>query len=390
MKSKTLTMAICVFIFTLPTLATAQYQVTGMLDLVLRNLSSEDASNKTFKGFSNFDYVRARLFFDAQPSEKVSVFTQVLVNNSEFQLYGAYVRLSKIGGANVNLHAGLIPNTVGLWGPRAYSDKNPLIGQPLMYLYHTALSPTQYQTTNEQLFAMRGEGYDHYGLPIIYDPCWNTGLEVFGSAGMLDWSVGALSGSVSAPRIQPEKDVPQLTGKLGLYFSPVFSLSFSGFAGPYMDDASIFFSAEETEYSKLTAVNLSHETKDYLNLGGGFGAHYDYGMLEMYSEAFFARWEHPVFENLDVYSAYFDARYKLAPQWFVAGRIETMRFSEHDFGETIGKQDWDYPLNRFELGVGYRIDQSVLLKVITQIVRGVDDAPLDDETIAIQLSTTIH
>ena len=87
---------------------------------------------------------------------------------------------------------------------------------------------------------------------------------------------------------------------------------------------------------------------------------------------------------------YFDARYKLAPQCYVAGRVETMRFSEHDFGGSIGKQDWDYPLNRFELGVGYRVDQAVLLKVVTQIVRGVDNAPLDDETVAIQLSTTIH
>ncbi len=389
MNNKTTILAIFLLTLVMPVLASAQYQVTGMLDLVLRNTSAEDGSNKTFKGFSNFDYVRARLFFDAQPSEKVSVFTQVLVDNSEFQLYGAYVRLSKIGGANVNIHAGLIPNPVGLWGPRTYSDKNPVIGLPLMYLYHTALSPGRYQTTNAQLLEMRGEGYDHYGLPIIYDPCWNTGLEIFGSAGMVDWSIGALSGSVSAPRTQPEKDIPQLTGKLGLFFSPVFSLSFSGFAGPYMADISAF-TAEVSEYPKLAAAYEDKEAEDYLNLGAGVGAHYDLGMLEMYSEAFFARWEHPVFDNLDAYSAYIDARYKLAPQWFIAGRVETMRFSEHDFGVGAGKQDWDYPLNRFELGIGYRIDQAVLLKIVTQIVRGVDDTPLDDETVAIQLSTSIH
>ena len=389
MKIRSTILAIGLMFLALPALASAQYQVTGMLDLVLRNLSSEDGSNKTFKGFSNFDYVRARIFFDAQPTEKVSVFTQVLVDNSAFQLYGAYVRLSKMGGANVNLQAGLIPNPVGLWGPRTYSDKNPLVGLPLMYLYHTALSPSAYQKTNQQLYSTRGEGYEHSGLPIIYDPCWNTGMEIFGSVGMVDWSVGALSGSVSAPRTQPEKDVPQLTGKLGLYFSPAFSLSFSGFAGPYIDDISIF-EIEASEYYKLAAANDLKQTEDYLNLGGGYGAHFDYGMLEMYSEGFFTRWEHPIFENLDAYSVYFDARYKLAPQWYVAGRVETMRFSEHDFGGSIGKQDWDYPLNRFELGVGYRVDQAVLLKVVTQIVRGVDNAPLDDETVAIQLSTTIH
>lgn len=382
-------LTVLVLALALPATATAQYQVSGSLDLVVRNLSSDDYSNKTFKGFSNFDFVRARIFFDAQPTEKVSVFTQVLVNNSEFQLYGAYVRLSKIGGANVNLQAGLIPNPVGLWGPRTYSNKNPLIGVPLMYLYHTALSPGNYQTTDVQLLESRGEGYEHYGLPIIYDPCWNTGLEVFGSAGMIDWSVGALSGAVSAPRTQREKDIPQLTGKLGLYFSPVFSLQFSGFAGPYMDDVEAFY-PDAAEYPKAVAAYETKKTEDFLNLGAGIGAHYDYGMLEVFSEAFVARWEHPIYDNLDAYSAYLDARYKLAPQWYVAGRAETLTFSKYDFGGTTGKKNWDYPLNRFELGVGYKIDESVLLKLVTQIARCSDNHELDDETLAFQLSTTIH
>ena len=369
--------------------AIAQYQVSGQLDLVVRNNSAIDGSNKTFKGFSNFDFVRARIFFDAQPTEKVSVFTQVLVDNSEFQLYGAYVRLSRLGGKDINVHAGIIPNPVGMWGPRTYSNKNPLVGVPLMYLYHTALAPGKYQTNNDQLLESRGNGFLKYGLPMMYDPCWNTGVEVFGVAGMIDWSIGALSGSISAPTIQREKDLPQMTAKLGVYFSPVFSLQFSGFAGPYLSDISDFEIAEEY-YPKISAAYGAKEAEDYLNFGGGLGAHYDYGMLEMFGEAFLARWEHPVYDNLDAYSAYIDARYKLAPQWYLAGRMETIRFSKHDFGGSIGKQDWDYPLNRFELGVGYHIDEAVTLKLVTQIVRSSDYAPLDDEMVAFQLSTTIH
>lgn len=369
--------------------ATAQYQVSGQLDLVVRNNSAVDGSNKTFKGFSNFDFVRARIFFDAQPTENVSVFTQVLIDNSVFQLYGAYVRLSKLGGKDINIHAGIIPNPVGLWGPRTYSNKNPLIGVPLMYLYHTALAPGKYQINNDQLLESRGRGFLKYGLPIMYDPCWNSGVEIFGAAGMIDWSVGALSGSVSAPTIEREKDLPQMTAKLGLYFSPVFSMQFSGFAGPYLDDISSF----ETVYEYYPKITASHEAKgaeDFLNLGGGISAHYDYGMLEMFGEAFFSRWEHPVYDNLDAYSAYVDARYKLAPQWYLAGRVETIRFSQYDFGSVNGKQHWDYPLNRFELGVGYHFDEAVTLKVVTQIVRSSESAPLDDEMIAIQLTTTIH
>lgn len=389
MTKRLIVLFVAILAFAISGTVFGQYQVSGQLDLVVRNNSAVDGSNKTFKGFSNFDFVRARVFFDAQPTEKVSVFTQVLIDNSEFQLYGAYVRLSKIANKSINVHAGIIPNPVGMWGPRTYSNKNPLVGVPLMYLYHTALAPGRYQTNNDQLLESRGNGFLKYGLPMMYDPCWNSGIEVFGTAGMIDWSIGALSGSISAPKIQREKDLPQMTAKVGVFFSPVFSLQFSGFAGPYLSDISDFETATEY-YPKAAASYSAKGAEDYLNIGGGIGAHYDYGMLEIYGEAYIARWEHPIYDKLDAYSAYIDTRYKLAPQWYLAGRVETIRFSEYDFGGSVGKQDWDYPLNRFELGVGYHIDEAVTLKLITQIARSSDFASLDDEMVAFQLSTTIH
>lgn len=44
-------------------------------------------------------------------------------------------------------------------------------------------------------------------------------------------------------------------------------------------------------------------------------------------------------------------------------------------------------MNRFELGVGHRIDEVVILKIITQIARSHHYSDLSDEIIAIQLST---
>jgi len=356
----------------------AQYEVRGQLDVVMRNTSSDDYTNKTFKHYSNFDFVRTRLFFDSKVAEDATVFSQVLIDNSSFQLYGAYLRLSGLAGPALNVHVGLIPNTVGTWGPRTYSNRNPLIGVPLMYIYHSALTLSDFQTTPQELLEYRGAGYTAFGLPMMYDACWNTGVDFFGSVGMIDWSIAALSGAVSAPTIQREKNIPQFTAKLGFYFSPMFNVSVSGFAGPYI-------STIPEEYAEASPGNAN----DYLNLGGGVSASYAAGYLQIFAEAFACRWEHPFLGNLDAFSAYIDGKCKLAPQWFVAGRAETIRFSQLNPGETPGMIDWDYPLNKFEFGIGYDLNRAVTLKMVGQIVISPDENSLDDQTVAIQIATEI-
>ncbi len=375
-KLRAIQLLICLFL--LPVSLQAQYEITGQLDLLMRNTDANDYSNKTFKKFSNFDFVRTRIFFDAKVAENATVFSQVLIDNSSFQLYGAYLRLSELAGPGVNLHVGLIPNTIGTWGPRTYSNQNPLIGVPLMYIYHTALTLSDFQRTPEDLLAYRGNGNAAFGLPMMYDACWNTGVDFFGSIGMFDWSLAALSGAVSAPAIQREKEIPQFTGKLGLYFSPVFNLSFSGFAGPYIAEIPLEYAADAPD-----------PVDRYMNYGGGISASYAAGYLQLFAEAFACYWEHPFLGDLGAYSGYIDGKYKLAPQWYIAARAETLRFSEVNLGPGIGRIDWDYPLNKFEFGVGHNVNRAVTMKLVGQIVVSPDEDSLDDEIVALQIATEI-
>ena len=61
-----------------------------------------------------------------------------------------------------------------------------------------------------------------------------------------------------------------------------------------------------------------------------------------------------------------------------------MRFSDIDFGDSHGIQPWDYPLNRGEVGIGYKIDRAVIIKLVSQITRVPDNSNLDDNILAIQ------
>jgi hypothetical protein len=362
----------------------SQVQISGQLDVVLRNPNAVDNSNKTFINFSNYDFYRTRIFLDAKPAENVTVFTQILVDNGEFNLYGAYIRLSFFEEL-LNFHLGLIPNTVGIWGPRTYSDKNPFIAVPLVYNYHTSyalkgLDPGEdiFTTTPDGIIALKGKGYLFRGLPVLYDACWNSGLEIFGSYKMFDWSLAAISGSASYPARQPARDLPQVTTRLTYFPIAHINVSLSGYYGPYLNDEIIDILNVET--GTVKSVN------DFINSGVGVSFVYSGEYFEIFSEAFHSAWDHPFLGDLTASSSYVDLSYKFAPQWFGGIRGEIMRFSEVE--GSLGKTEWDYPLNRYELVIGHKINRNVILKLDTQFSQYPDKKSINDHIYAIQVSTT--
>jgi hypothetical protein len=352
----------------------AQVQVSGQLDVVIRNTNAKDFSNKTFAGFSNYDFLRARLFFDSQPSENVTVFTQIFISENRFNLYAAYLRLSFFE-QQLNVHLGLIPNTVGIWGPRTYADKNPFIGIPLMHNYHSTFDFKSINNDVTNFVAGKGLGYDFGGLPILYDFCWNAGIEFFGSYGIVDWSVAAITGSETHPTRSQEKALPQITSRLIFILLPEFSFSFSGYWGPYLSK----------EHVK-NLVNISKSENDFINKGFGLGLVYSKGYFELFSETFWASWDHPYFNELSAWSSYIDLKYKFAIQWYAATRFELMRFSKLNYENY--NDSWDYPLNRYTFVLGYHWDRNVVFKLDTQFTDNLGNNGFDDNIIAFQVSTS--
>jgi len=372
MKFRILHVLLIILAFT--QLSFTQIQISGQLDVVARNTDAKDFTNKTFAGFSNYDFLRVRLFFDAQPSDNVTIFTQVLIGDRRFNLYAAYIRLS-LFEKNLNMHIGLIPNTVGIWGPRTYSDKNPFIGVPLLHNYHSAYDFRSISDDISSFAAGKGMGYDNSGLPILYDFCWNTGIEFFGSYGIVDWSFAAVTGSETYPTRSQGKDMPQFTSRLLFIPSAEFNFSFSGYWGPYLSKENI---------KNLPGITKSED--EFINKGAGVGIVYSRGYFEIFSESFWSSWEHPYYKELSAWSSYVDLKYKFATQWYTATRLEVMRFSNLKFQEY--NDSWDYPLNRYDFVVGYHFDRNVIIKLDTQFVDNLGNDDFDDKIVAIQVSTS--
>ncbi len=375
MKARQISIVLMSFLISFSTGA-AQVQVSGLLDIVFRNAEEPDIVNLTFKNHSNFHTIRTRLFFDAPLSENSDLFVQLLTDQSSIVPYGAYLRVERLLEKNLNLNIGYIPATIGTYAARTYSDKNPLIGTPLLYNHHSNIVPGRDEPVRnvEEFLEERGERYNT-GLPVIYDACWNTGLDLYGSIEKFDYSFGILAGAVSLTSVEQKKEVPQFTMRLAYNFSPGLVLGGSAFFGPYLSDQ---------QFDDILPPGRSFT--DYINAGAGYDLYFAHRMLEIYSETFYALWEYPYLPDLKVVAGYLEAKYKFAPGWYGAARFDFFEPSEIDNGDG-GKEKWDYPLKRYEFGIGYKPSRNVTVKLVTQLNRFDINDYFDSNLYALQIST---
>jgi len=354
--------------------AAADLQWSGLADFVVRNVSEEDATNANFRPSSNLDTFRTRLFLDAIVADDVQFFTQLLVSGyADVFLYGAYLRLEDVADAPVSVHLGLIPPTVGTWAARTYSDKNPLVGVPLVYNHHSSLEPRDSaQSTVDDLLAQRGTRTTR-GLPVLYDNCWNTGVEVYGEVGAFDWSVGLLNGSNTLPSRPQEDKLPQGTARLAWYRGPGLQVGVNGWAGPYLpEDAQVSWEPGK-------------DRDDYLSGGFGYDLYASLRYLELHSELYRAFWEHPELPTLKALSGYLEAKYKVRPRWYAAARFGF--FEPDKVADSSGtERHWDHPVHRVEYGVGFKHRPRLTTKAVVQHNRFDGAGSLDEDHFLLQVS----
>ena len=357
------------------------------LDVVLRNPDVKDYTNLTFRGHSNFHTVRTRVIFNAYVNDYISINAQLLSDNSSSPyVFSAYAHWSHPTLTYLNLNVGIIPIPVGLFGANTYSDKNPVIGVPLIYVHHTNINIYDPQITNSELLSQRGKGFNLggyggqgvSGIPFLYDACWNSGVNLFGSYGPLDYSLAALFGSLSRPLIQIEDRIPQITAQVAV--TPVAGIraGLLGGWGPYLA-----LIAEED-------FPLGKDVNDYKQILGGVLSEISYGHFDSQGEFIVSAYEHPFLGYLKGNGFYTLLKYKILTGVYAAVRWEQMNFGKIEDETNPGsRHTWDYNVRRAEAAIGYYLDRNVLLKLDTQINRFPGQSSLNDDIYALQLSLSL-
>jgi hypothetical protein len=290
------------------------------------------------------------------------------------------------------MQAGKLPTVFGTFGERAASTEAGLIGKPLLFHYHTSVRSGIVPTGPDFFFTpgLRGNGYkpisvdgnfSFVGLPMVYDACWDTGLEFFGMQQGFQFSAAATNGTVSRPAGQVENynDGYGFVGRMGYLVTEgaLFGLrvGVSGSYGPYL-------SADVVDDPNFPADTSA---EDYANSSLGMDMSYARGAWQLQGEVGHLAYQVPNIEpTLTATSGYVELTRDFGPQWSASIRPEAVVFS--DLTSSTGvTETWDYDIWRVEAGINYRFLPGTRLRLAYQGSRFPDAPHLDGDLYALQL-----
>jgi hypothetical protein len=342
----------------------AEIQMRGLLDVVAAQRGPAYDLNLLTRGDSPFDAYGLRLFADATVNDRLQVFSQVILRDATMAYVdGAYLSFRPLFAHDLHVLAGKVPWPIGTYAPRTYSNRNPLIGAPLMYQYHTTLLWYEAPPNADALLAASGTGqygvnYEGYpeglGTPLIDDSYWDVGVTLVGSARPIEYALGAGAGTPGwGSTSRDENSGKSVLGRIGFMPWAGIRFGFSGADGPYLDQSA------QSELPAGSRVNDFHQKLGMADLEVLLGH------AELRVEAARNVWETPTVGDLEVASGYVELKYSLPIGAYVAGRWDAMRFGE--IADSTGaRRPWDANVTRVEVGAGYRFTRDAVAKLVYQ------------------------
>lgn len=335
----------------------------GLLDFTLSGTGPAFDYNALTHGDTPFDAYGLRMFGEGAVGEHFQVFTQgVFHDHSGMYIEGAYVTYTPLPERDLHVEVGKIPFPVGTYAPRSYSDKNPLIGKPLMYQHHTTLLWYYQPSTADALLAVAGGGQEassyagpgSTGMPIVDDSYWDTGIVAIGSLLPLEIAAGLTTGTPGWGNTSADENHSKTAvARIGVAPIPSLRVGVSGAYGAYVVEA-----LNEHLPAGTTA-------DDYHQKLAMADAEFELGHLELRAEGYHNTWQTAHVGDLKVKGGYMEGQFALFPGAWLAARGEAMRFSEltDSKGAVL---PWDHDRDRLEIGLGYRPERTVWLKAAWQ------------------------
>ena len=320
--------------------------------------------NYTTYEFSALRNLRLSVSTEIRATDHVQVLGEVRLDQGRvLEAYGLFVRVRPWPARRFDIQVGRVPPTFGAMSRTAYGSTNLLIGQPLAYQYLTSIRPDALPGTPDDLLRMRARGWlsrfpvgnnvDAPGLPLVNTSRWDTGVQVHGVAGMIEWTGAVTAGSLSDPRFRDNNSGRQVAGRVVMRPAAAMVFGLSAARGAWLN---------ETLEREVAGADSARAQQTAF----GVDAEYSAGPFLVRGEAIRSSWRLPEFgalqldEPLSTISSLIEGRYKIGPGLYLAARGERLDFSKIR-GER-GLAEWDAQTWRFEGGVGYSITRNVIVK----------------------------
>jgi hypothetical protein len=346
-------------------------RLSGEASASYSTMEAEDEGWFNYSDYENSTVRSLRLSLVAEVTlvDRVAVITEVRTMQLDTpEAYALYVRVRPWLSQAIDVHAGRIPPTFGAFPRRLYATDNPLIGMPLAFQYLTSNRNDALPATTDEFARMRGRGWlANYsigdptpaaGLPIANALRWDTGVQVRWQRDPVTLYGAITQGTLGDPRLSDDNGGPQLAARAVYAPHPVIVVGGSVAAGPYL-------AADLTSVLPGPPTLRSHRQEAY---GADVELSRDRWLVR--GELVWNRWGQPAFQgdpirDLDAMASMLEARYRLWPGLYAAGRIEHLGFSDIPT-TTQGLVTWDADVTRLELGGGWTVHRHVLLKAVWQ------------------------
>jgi hypothetical protein len=336
--------------------------------------------NDTAYGHNLLRLFRADLLLSLRLARSLEAVADLRSENLEApKVYALYLRYRPFEERELDLQAGRVPPVFGTFPRRRYAQDNPLVSWPLVWQYLTTLRPDALPRSADALLAVRGEGwgvgYPGYGYAAGVPPAsaarWDTGVEARFAEGPLSVAAALTQGTLSDPRFEDTNDGKQVSARVG--YEPVegLELGASIAQGEFLD-------------ASLPLPPGRFQQRAY-----GADAELAVGHVVARGEAIYSEWDLPpgrpprIDRPLTSFGAYLECRWRFAPGWHAAARIDRL-----DFGDVRGSDGlapWEAPVRRIEAGFGYVPRRHVLLKAVYQHDRRETGATRKDDFVAGQV-----
>lgn len=325
--------------------------------------------NYTDYEYSALRNVRLSLTTEVRPSTRLQLLAEVRLDHGQhFSAYALFARIRPWPDRRFDVQVGRVPATFGAFRRTIYAYENPLIGQPLAYQYLLTLRPDSLPLNADDLLRVRGNGWQvgypvgsqerGPGVPLFNSNRYDTGVQVHGVSGVVEWTGAITAGSLSEPRLTDNNGRPQAVGRLTVQAGPAVRLGMSAARGAWLDGA-------------LDATLPDGDTTgDYRQEAIAVDAEVSGGRWLGRAEWIRASWRLPalsaplIADPLVAESVIVEGRVKLWPGVSVAARADTLEFS--DLAGSSETLPWEAPVRRIEAAVNYAVTRNLGTKVAWQ------------------------
>lgn len=347
-------------------------RVRGLLDLEAWH-TPDTRSDLRFTADDWLVNPRLSLFLDAQFGERTYLFAQTRVDrgfdpaegSARLRLDELALRIAVAPEGALNLQAGKFATVFGAWSPRHHSWENPFVTAPLLFENVTAMWDRSVTTSVAHLLrrAHVEPLSDNAGiaadkdrrLPVIWGPAYTSGVAAAGRVDQLEYAIEFKNAALSArPENWDLDDRPwggaTASGRIGYRPNASWNLGLSASEGTYVSRTAI------------PTVASGAGPSDHRQTVFGGDLAYAHRHLQLWAEAYVARFAIPSVGDVHTFGYYVEAKYKFAPQLFGAVRWNQQTFSRVTTADAR-RVPWGRDVWRIDFAITQRLSAHTQVKI---------------------------